>query len=136
MKKAAALLAVFLVVLSLAACSGGKLSDAYSEDEVIARGEGMVELINTLDYEAVCSELREDLQDQLTPQQLKDAWDSGLTAAGAFEKFSQVVTAGQKDSTTGEDYAVVVLVCKYENSTLTFTISMDTNLDIVGLYMK
>jgi hypothetical protein len=130
------LLAALLAVLSLTACSGSKLADAYSKDEVIARGEEMVELINTLDYEAVCGELREDLQDQLTPQQLKDAWDSGLMAAGAFEEFSQVVTAGQTDSSTGEDYAVAVLVCKYENSTLTFTISMDTNLDIVGLYMK
>lgn len=136
MKKFLTSLIAFALILSFAACSSNKLADIYSEDEVITRAKGFVDTINTLDYDAVVSGIREDLQSQVTAESLKSAWDTQLTDAGAFEEYKTVVTYGQKDKTTGENYAVCVLVCKYENASLTFTISMDKSLEIVGLYMK
>ena len=136
MKKVCSLLFAAVMVISLAACASAKLSEDYSEDKVIARAEEIVTVINKLDYSATCDELRDDLKSQLTAEQLKTAWDTSLTNAGAFEKYTTETAYGQKDKTTGEDYAVAVLVCKYKNASLTFTISMDKNMDIVGMYMK
>jgi hypothetical protein len=34
------------------------------------------------------------------------------------------------------DYAVAVLVCKYENGSATYTISIDADGLVCGLYMK
>ena len=132
------ILAVALMALTwlLAGCGGAKLADVYDKDEVTDRAKDMVELINDRDYEAVAGEVREDLRDQLTPDILSNAWDAALDKSGAFEDYKSVTVIGQKNRNSGEDYAVVVLVGKYENASRTFTIMMDENLDIVGLYMK
>jgi hypothetical protein len=122
--------------ITLAACTSAKLADIYDENIVIERAKEVVEMINSQDYDQVNAEIRDDLQDQLTSIQLKDAIGEKLAEAGAFIEYPSITTLGQKSKTTGEDYATVVLVGKYEKSTIVFTISMDANLDIVGLYVK
>jgi len=136
MKKAMILIVVLALTWLLAACGGAKLADVYDEDEVTARAKDVVGMINDRDYEAVTGEVREDVRDQLTPDILSDAWDATLDKSGAFEDYKSVTVIGQKNRDNGEDYAVAVLVGKYENASRTFTIMMDENLDIVGLYMK
>lgn len=137
MKKTMALvMALLALTWLLTACGGAKLADIYDEDEITARAKEVVGLINDRDYEAVTGQVREDLQDQLTADILRDAWDSVLDKSGAFEDYKSVTVIGQKSKSTGEDYAVAVLVGQYESAARTFTISMDQSLDIVGLYMK
>jgi len=136
MKKILITLFAIALTLSLAACGSNNLADSFSEEEVIANSKSYVETINTLDYEAVVAGLREDLQSQVTAESLESAWGPLLDEAGKFEKYTTVVVYGQKDQTTQEDYAVCVLVCKYENASRTFTISMDKDYKFVGLYMK
>lgn len=136
MKKILTSILAAALIFSLAACSSNKLADAFKEDEVIARAKALVDVINTYSYDAVVAELREDLQGQLTAEQLESAWDAQLKAAGEFTEYKTAAAYGQKDKATDEDYALAVLVCKYENASLTYTISMDKDLNIVGLYMK
>jgi len=128
------ILLVFSITLS--ACTSVKLADIYDENIVIERAREVVEMINSQDYEKVNAEIRDDLQDRLTSNQLKDAIGAKMVEAGAFIEYQSITTLGQKSKTSGEDYATVVLVGKYEKSTVVFTISMDSNLDIVGLYVK
>lgn len=136
MKKIFTMMLASILVLSLAACSSAKLSEDYSEDEVISRAKEVVELINVLDYSAINAELRDDLKDTLTTEKLENALEKKVGDAGDFSEYSTVTTAGQKSKSTGEDYATVVLVCKYENATITYVISMDKNMDIVGINTK
>ena len=128
------ILLVFSITLS--ACTSVKLADIYDENIVTERAKEVVEIINSQDYDKVNAEIRDDLQDRLTSNQLKDAIGAKLVEAGAFIEYQSITTLGQKSKTSGEDYATVVLVGKYEKSTLVFTITMDSNLDIVGLYVK
>jgi len=128
------ILLVFSIILS--ACTSVKLADIYDENIVTERAKEVVEMINSQDYDKVNAEIRDDLQDRLTSNQLKDAIGAKLVEAGAFIEYQSITTLGQKSKTSGEDYATVVLVGKYEKSTLVFTITMDSNLDIVGLYVK
>jgi len=136
MKKTSFVLFAIALILSLAACTSNKLADVFGEDEVISNAKSYVETINTLDYKAVVAGLREDLQSQVTAESLESAWGPLLSEAGKFEKYTTVVVYGQKDQTTQEDYAVCVLVCKYENASYTFTLSMDKDYEFIGLYMK
>ena len=128
------ILLVFSITLS--ACNSVKLADIYDENIVTERAKEVVEMINSQDYDKVNAEIRDDLQDRLTSNQLKDAIGAKLVEAGAFIEYQSITTLGQKSKTSGEDYATVVLVGKYEKSTIVFTITMDSNLDIVGLYVK
>ena len=128
------ILLVFSITLS--ACNSVKLADIYDENIVTERAKEVVEMINSQDYDKVNAEIRDDLQDRLTSNKLKDAIGAKLVEAGAFIEYQSITTLGQKSKTSGEDYATVVLVGKYEKSIVVFTITMDSNLDIVGLYVK
>lgn len=136
MKKALMCILVLVLALSFVGCSSNKLAEIYSEDDVIARAKEVVDVINSLDYDVMNAQLREDLQDQLTAEQLQEVWSDQLTEAGAFEEYESTVTMGQKSKSTGEDYATAILTGKYENSSLTFTIVMDQDMEIVGMYIK
>jgi len=134
LKRILFIVVTFSVILS--ACTSPKLADSYDENAVIDRAKDVVKMINSQNFDAVNAELREDLQDQLTSTQLKDAIGQKMIDAGAFVDFQTISTLGQKSKSTGEDYATVVLVAEYESNPVVFTISMDSNLDIVGLYVK
>ncbi len=122
--------------LTLSACNAGKLADIYDVNIVTERAKEVVEMINAQAFDQVNAEIRDDLQDQLTSNQLEEAIQPKLVEAGAFIEYPSITTLGQKSKTSGEDYATVVLVGKYEKSNIVFTITMDSNLDIVGLYVK
>ena len=136
MKKSIPAAVILALIILFTACSSNKLADIYNEDEVINRAKKTVEVINTLDYDAMVSEMRDDLESMITATQLEDAWGPLLNEAGGFVEFKTAIAYGQKSKSTGEDYAVVVLTCNYENATHTYTISMDKDLSIVGMYMK
>jgi hypothetical protein len=136
MKKLSACILTVIMLLSFSACSSNKLADIYNEDEVIRTAKSAVEVINTKDYDAMAALFRDDLKEEISADTFRDAWDNALTGAGEFEKYSTITVVGQTDSSTAQEYAVAMLMCKYANSTLTYTISMDQNLEIVGMYMK
>ncbi len=129
-------LIVLLLSVALSGCTSTKLAEIYDETKVAERGKEVVAIINTQDFNLVNSELRDDLEDQLTSKQLSDAMSQKLKDAGKFVEYQSITTLGQKSKSTGEDYATVVLVGKYENGTLIFSITMDSNLDLVGIYLK
>lgn len=138
MKKSIALLSALMAitVLLLSGCASNKLPDVFSEEEVIAKAESAVDVINTGDYEEVNKLLREDLRTQLTATQIEEAFSPLLDDAGAFVEVTNTATAGQTVQSTGEKLATVALVCKYENASITYTMMMDENLNLVGLYIK
>jgi hypothetical protein len=122
--------------ITLTACTSTKLADIYDENIVTERAKEVVEMMNAQAFDKVNAEIRDDLQDQLTSSKLNEVIGAKLAEAGAFIEYQSITTLGQKSKASGEDYATVVLVGKYEKSTVVFTISMDSNLDIVGLYVK
>jgi len=128
------ILLVFSITLS--ACASTKLADIYDEKIVTERAKEIIEMINSQDYDRVNAEVRDDLQDQLTSSDLKDVIGAKLAEVGSFVEYQSITTLGNQSKTSGEDYAIVVLVGKYEKSNVVYTISMDSNLDIVGLYLK
>ncbi len=136
MKKIMIAIIVFALAFTTSACSSAELPDGFDEEEVISLAKNIVEWLNDSEFESVTAMVREDLQNDLSAETLENALSSALEKAGAFEEFSKAAVTGTQDSSTGEDYAVAVLVCKYENDQQIFTISIDGNLEIVGLYMK
>ena len=136
MKRVILILWTMIFAVVLTACGAEKLSDNYKEEEVITKGKQVVEALNAQEYQTVTDMVREDVKEQLSAVVLEDALDKKIKDAGAFVEYKQMVTAGSQDKKSGEDYAIVVLTGKYENTNLTYTISMNENLELVGLYMK
>jgi len=136
MKRIRILFILLVFMITLSACVSTKLADIYDEAVVTERAKEIVEMINAQDYDKVNAEIRDDLQDQLTSEKLKDAMEAKLVEAGAFVEYQSTTTLGQKSKTSDEDYATVVLVGKYAESVIVYSITMDSNLDIVGFYVK
>jgi len=136
MKKLIKIVLFFGLLLTFTACSSDKLSSSFDKDEVTDKAKAVVEVINTKDYAAIIALFRSDLQDQITADQLQQAFDEQLEAAGTFSDFKSIVIKSENDNSTNEEYAVVILEAVYENKTLIYTISFDTDLELVGLYMK
>jgi predicted small lipoprotein YifL len=132
------LIAVLIITLALifAGCGAGKLPESFDETAVTDRAKEIVQLLTAQDFEAVSKEVREDVRELLPANELEKALGKMISDLGAFTEYKTVVTAGTKDQKTGEEYATVVLVCNYASGSATYTISMDKNLEIVGLYMK
>lgn len=129
-------LITLIISVMLSACTAPKLADIFDENAVIEQAKEIVGNINALDFDSVNAKVRADLQEQLPAEKLREIMGQSLTDAGGFVEYTSIVTMGQKSKSTGEDYATAVLVCEYENSTIIYTISMDVNLDIVGIYIK
>lgn len=136
MKKIIAVFVTLCMTLTLCACSSPKLADIYEEEKVIARGKEVVDLIHAFDFTSVNEEVREDLQDNLSVDVLENALREPMESAGAFIDYSIITAMGQKSKSTGEDYATAIIGCKYENASIIYTITMDHNMDIVGIYRK
>jgi outer membrane lipopolysaccharide assembly protein LptE/RlpB len=126
--------AVLAVLLIAALCACGSPAFQFDKTAAITTAESAVEVIDTRDYDAIVKLFREDLQSQTSADSIKTAWDSQLAAAGDFVGYkSETATAVTQ---SGTDYIVVVLTAEYQNSTLTYTISLDTDMNVAGMYMK
>lgn len=137
MKKLAKLLLLLLfVMVSLVACTKNKLSDKFDEEALLTQAKKTVAIINTRDYDSVINLLEESIRSQITAEQLEQAWDDQLYAAGRFVSFQNTALTSQVDPKTQAEYATVVIQVKYEKSILIFTLSYDEQLALVGLYMK
>jgi hypothetical protein len=54
----------------------------------------------------------------------------------AFQELGQARAAGTTDEASGGDFAVVVLVAKYQNRSFVYTISFNERMELAGLYYR
>ncbi len=128
------------LLISLTGCGtagdgSDKAAALFSEDEVMASARQVVELANDKEFDKICALIAPAFQDQISPEELEDAWGGQLESGGQFVDFRNSVVSYSADKNFGE-YATAVLVVQYENGRLTYTLSFDTNLRLIGLYLK
>lgn len=136
MKRTLAVFLVFALVLAAAGCAARGLSEKYTEEKVTARAKEAVQAANAYDFQALEDMSSPELKAVLTAQTLEEAMKPTLDQAGEFKEFSASACVGAGDPEAGADYATCVLSCKYENRTITYTISMDESYELVGFYFK
>ncbi|MPN23109.1 hypothetical protein SDC9_170494 [bioreactor metagenome] len=130
MKKLIAVCLSALLCAALLAGCGGGLSDAYDEEKVVSLAHEVVTDLNNNDYDAVVAMMNDTMKAALPTDKLSEAWAPVSEQLGAFDSFVKDATS-EKDS-----IATIVVLAKYANANLTFTISFNTDLQLVGLYMK
>ena len=130
-----AVLALSMALL-LFGCGAAPLPEGFDEEKVTARAEEIVGYASSGDYDAIIACLRSDLSSSVTADQLKESWAPTYDKIGAFQSVDQTALYGTKDKSTGEEYAVAVVVCTHENGSAIYTLSFDADLNLVGLYLK
>ena len=135
MKKLITVLTTVLVIGSLlTGCGNKKLADAFDEKTVITTAENVIEKLNNGDYSGVSAQVLENLQEKLSADILKSAMVKTAPNAGKFVGYTNTAAVGEKSGE--EDLAVTVIVAAYENQDITYTITFNTDMKIVRLYMR
>lgn len=124
------ILCLFLLVLGLVGCSNSALSDDYDEATLKSSAQKVVQELNAGNYQEIVDLVQPDLQEQLSAEVIEQAWTSLEGKLGTFDSISTYIV-----SQKGE-YAVVVVLAKYEKATLQLTLSYNVDMELVGLYMK
>ncbi|MFA9464431.1 MAG: DUF3887 domain-containing protein [Velocimicrobium sp.] len=137
MKKLTKLILILTIIgVLLSGCSSTKLMDSFDKDTVEASAKQTVEYLNSEDYDSVVAMFNDDLKEQLTSADLKSGADSTFKDPGAFKEYKSVTAIGKKIKGTDEDAAVAVVVAQYENQKVIYTISFNTDMKIIGIFMK
>lgn len=127
---------VLVLGISMIGCAANKLPSGFDEEDVGTAAEEVVGLATAGDYDSIIFFMRDDLQGAITAAQLQEGWAPIYEKAGAFQTISKTTFSGVKDEATGEEYAVVQVLVKHADGNLVYTISLDQDLMIVGLYLK
>ena len=131
LKNYSAITMIIIIIVLLCACAN---AFEYDQDEVINNAKDFIDVVNAKDYTAAADMLPENLRSQVSAEKLQDAWDPLLSQAGAFMEYENVTTTGVTQNDV--KYIIAVVPCKYENNTLTFTITYTADLKIAALEMK
>ncbi len=137
MKKLVSIILALTLFLALfVGCSGPSLSDKFDEAKVKSAAEDAINLLNNKEFEKFCTELpSDDLKSAITVDVMKNAIAQVMPDAGKFVEFSSESVVGQKDK-EGNECAVAVIVAKYENQKVTYTISYNEQMKLIGFYLK
>jgi len=128
-------LAAVLCFALMAGCVGQQLSGDFNEAEVRKAAENVITLINDQDSEGLRDLCTVRLRDALTDDVLKKMFEA-IGEGGQFEKIEDMSVAGTTDSSSGEEFAVVVARAKYEIKTFTYTITFTKQMKLAGLYYR
>ncbi len=126
---------VILITIVLSGCRGQALSPIFNAEAVEQTAQEVVCLLNQQDSEGLLALSDARLAEVLTEDMLAQIYDA-LAEGGAFEEFGQARVSGMTDEATGEDFAVVVLVAKYQNRSFVYTISFNERMELAGLYYR
>jgi hypothetical protein len=128
-------LAAVMCFALLTGCIGQQLSGDFDEEEVKKAAENVITLINDQDSEGLRELCTVQMREALTDDVLNQIYEA-IGEGGQFENIEDMSVAGTTDSSSGEEFAVVVARAKYEIKTFTFTISFTKQMKLAGLYYR
>lgn len=135
-------LSVIVLTFALAGCSSSglkyeKLSSKFDEKNVKSAAENVVTLVNSGDYQKISGTmLGDDMKKGLSADAMKKSVSPVLTKAGNFDSISSDSVTGSVDTKTKQEFATAVVVAKYKNQSVQYTISFGTDMKIEGFYIK
>jgi len=128
-------LAAVMCFALVTGCIGQQLSGDFNEEDVRKAAENVITLINNQDSEGLRELCTVRMREALTDDVLKQIYEA-IGEGGQFENIEDMSVAGTTDSSSGEEFAVVVARAKYEIKTFTFTISFTKQMKLAGLYYR
>lgn len=129
MKKVIAAICIIGMIFGLTAC-GSKLNSAFDEEKLKSSAEEVLKNLNNKDYDKITAKVVEGTKDKLSPEVLKNAWEPISEKLGDYDSIAKEVVTGKDNS------ASVVIVAKYENSKMQLSVNYNTDMEIIGLFIK
>lgn len=135
LKKTTLSIMIFAVFLfAFTACkTGAQLPEGFDEDTVKTQAIKDIELASSDDYEGWVDRFQKELQGNLTPEIYQSYLDT-LDKLGKFQEYGKTAFVGQEQD--GKKYAACLIITKYENGKLQYTVGYDENMKMVQFTIK
>lgn len=117
-------------------CAGKDLPGDLEKDTIIEECHKIIEMVNDRDFQGVVDLFRDDLKEQLTADALGQALNQPLDQLGDFVKYKTESVAAAKEDNTDKDMAAAVIGVEYSEGSVSYVISFDTDMKVIGLYLK
>lgn len=108
-------------------------SKVFDENTLNEKTQVVIDCINTDNYDKLMNISDELMQKSITHEGLNEAIDT-LGDLGEFKSITRTYFVEVKDK--GNLMAVGEVVALYEKTSVTYTISFDEDMKLIGLYMK
>lgn len=128
---------ILMGVVLLTGCGRDtKLPESFDEETVRQESEKAMEYFNDRDYQSIIEMGNDELKAGMTKKDFADQCDPYLDKRGDFEKIEKTVVMGNVDKKTGKEYGGVVMICKYKEGKIQFTIGFDEEMKLVQFLIK
>lgn len=123
------------LALLLAACAGsGDLPEGFEKDRVLKKAKYFIKCLNRRDYDKCYQAFNAIMESSMTLKKLQTTMDPIFDVLGKFVRVKGISLTSKK--VLGADYAVCTIKCIYEHGAANFTLSLDRDLKLGGLYIK
>lgn len=134
MKKRYIIVPATALALLLAVCTGGnELSEGFEKEQVMKKAKYFIKRLNNRDYEYCYQMFNPIMEEAMNLEKLKTTMNPIFDVLGNFVRVKGIAVSSKK--VHGADYAVCTIKCIYENGPANFTLSLDKNLKLGGLYI-
>ena len=127
---------VFMMILTLTACGAQPLPEQFDEETVKAEAQKAVDYFNDQDYQSIIDMGSDSFQEILTAENFASQSDPYHEKCGAFQEIAKTNVLGNVDQETQESFGGVVMVGRYEEGTIQFTIAFDEDMKLVQFIIR
>lgn len=134
-----ALVLLFILIMTMTGCTSGKLAEKFDRtvleqtakeriNEAMVQGAG----------EMVKNRLRKDFLEDYPVEDMQDNLISLQSGKGEFLLYEKVSIRGEKSPKEGsdEDFAIVMVTANFEKGEILFTLTFDTDMNLVSFYAQ
>lgn len=137
-KKWAIVLCLGLLVAGLlSGCGSTPIPAGMDEQELLAAGQQVFDLLMEDQFDQVHGLLREDIVQRLeiTPEKIQKQMDVDEQEYGKLKKVKETWTAGvpEDEEAQIEEHAIVWFECEYQEQRLVYGFSFDIDLNLIGM---
>ncbi len=138
LKKWAAVACLGLLVAGLlSGCGSTPIPKGMDEQELLAAGQDVFDLLIEDKFDDVHALLREDIVErvEITPEKIREQMDVDEQEYGKLKKVKETWTAGVPEDTEAqiEEHAIVWFECEYQEQRLVYGFSFDLDLNLIGM---
>lgn len=127
---------MLVVILTLTACGAQSLPDQFDEETVKAEAIKAVGYFNERDYQGIIDMGSDEFQELITVEDFASQSDPYLEKCGEFQEIAKTITVGNVDQETQQAFGGVVMVGKYKDGTIQFTIAFDEDMKLVQFIIR
>ena len=125
-----------IMILFITACGAQSLPEGFDEETVKAEAERAIGYFNDQDYQGIIDMGSDAFQELLTAEEFAAQSDPYLNKCGEYQEIVKTIVLGNVDQETQKAFGGVVMVGKYKEGTIQFTIAFDEDMKLVQFIIR